>query len=118
VGENLFQSKTSPRVLSVLAVALQPMVLWESGSGIQQLDSTRQIGPETTLQSIPIVVEKGGKGGRIKAAAPIHTQPPPSGKFSPQSVLAIPPQPNGAMGKWILQLDSAHQIGPLPSRAF
>jgi len=33
-------------------------------------------------------------------------------KFLPQSVLAIPLQPNGAMQKWILQLDSAHQIGP------
>ena len=29
----------------------------------QQLDSARQIGPETTLQDFLIVVENGGKGG-------------------------------------------------------
>jgi hypothetical protein len=38
------------------------------GKRVQQLGSTRQIGPETTLQNILIVVENGGKGGRIKAA--------------------------------------------------
>jgi hypothetical protein len=42
------------------------------GKRVQQLGSTRQIGPETTLQSILIVVENGGKGGRIKDAALIH----------------------------------------------
>ena len=34
----------------------------------------RQLGPETSLQNILIVVENGGKGGRIKAAALIHSQ--------------------------------------------
>jgi len=39
-----------------------------------QLDSAVQIGPETTLQDILIVVKNGGRGGRIKAAGIFHSQ--------------------------------------------
>ena len=37
-----------------------------------QLDSAHQIGPETTLQSILIVVESGGTVGKTKAGGIFH----------------------------------------------
>jgi len=51
-----------------------------------QLDSAHQIGPETSLQSILIVVESGGTGGRINAAGIFHSQ-----KLGPN--LPVPQQP-------------------------
>ena len=39
-----------------------------------QLDSAHQIGIEMALQSILIVVESGGRGGRINAARIFHSQ--------------------------------------------
>jgi len=41
---------------------------------ILQLDSAHQIGPETPLQDTLIIVENGGKGGRIKAGGIFHFQ--------------------------------------------
>jgi len=41
---------------------------------ILQLDSTRQLGTETTVQGILIVVENSGKGERIKAGGIFHPQ--------------------------------------------
>ena len=51
-----------------------------------QLDSAHQIGPETTLQVILIVVERGGTGGRINAAGIFHSQ-----NLGP--LLLVPQQP-------------------------
>jgi len=48
-----------------------------------QADSAHPIGPETTLQSILIVVENGGTGGRINAAGIFHSRP----------ILPVPQQP-------------------------
>ena len=41
---------------------------------ILQLDSTRRVGAETTVQGILIVVENSGKGERIKAGGIFHPQ--------------------------------------------
>ena len=41
---------------------------------ILQLDSTRQVATETTIQGIPIVVENNGKGKRMKAGGIFHPQ--------------------------------------------
>src|SRR5271170_4385187 len=42
--------------------------------GRPQADSAHQIGPETTLQDVLIVVESGGTEGRINAAGIFHSQ--------------------------------------------
>ena len=38
------------------------------------LDLERQIGPESILQDILIIVENGGRGGRINATGIFHSQ--------------------------------------------
>ena len=69
-----------------------------------QADSAHQIGPETTLQGVLIVVESGGKGGRIHAAGIFHSQKL-GADFACTSTTGSP------MDKWMLQADSTHQIG-------
>src|SRR5271170_1853623 len=62
-----------------------PMDEW-----MPQVVSAHGIGPETTLQGILIVVESGGRGGRINAAGIFHSQP----DFVCTSTTGSP------MGKW------------------
>src|SRR5271170_1732581 len=51
-----------------------------------QVDSAHQIGAETILQGVLIVVESDGRGGRIHAAGIFHSQ-----KLGP--ILPVPQQP-------------------------
>src|SRR5271155_4896845 len=77
------------------------------GKWMPQLDSAHQIGPETTLQSILIVVESGGTGGRINAAGIFHSQ-----EFGPK--FACTSTTSGPMDTWMLQAHLAHQTGLKP----
>src|SRR5271155_2159791 len=69
-----------------------------------RLDSARQRGPEITLRGILIIVESGGTGGRINAAEIFYSQ-----KLGAD--FACTSTTSGPMNKWMLQVDSAHQIG-------
>ena len=68
------------------------------------LDSEREIGSETILQDILIVVENGGRGGRINAT-----------RFSPSEIgdiSACITTISDPIDKRRVQGDSTHQIGP------
>ena len=54
---------------------------------IPQLDLAHQLGQETTVQDILIVVENSGRGGRIKAAGIFHPQ-----KFEALWLVALQPK--------------------------
>src|SRR5271170_2142496 len=58
-----------------------PMDKW-----MPQADSAHEIGPDTILQGVLILVESGGKEGRINAAGIFHSQ-----KLGP--ILPVPQQP-------------------------
>ena len=69
-----------------------------------QVDSAHQIGAETILQGVLIVVESGGTVGKTKAGR----------NFSPSeigNVFACTSTTASPMDKWMPQADSAHQIG-------
>ena len=72
-----------------------------------QADSTHQLGPETILQGVLIVVESGGRGGWKSCRNFSLSEIGPD--FACASTTGNP------MDKWMLQADSAHQIGLKPT---
>src|SRR5271170_3562233 len=81
-----------------------PMDKW-----MQQADSAHQIGPETILQDVLIVVESGGTGGKNKSCRNFSLS-----EIGPD--FACTSTTGSPMDKWTLQVDSAHQTGLKPIR--